>query len=226
MHIVINLSSPNDVMQIVQYLPKKFALKDVAERLKEALSQDVRSILIEHPYVDKDYRSTYYNFYAKKGMSYDSFCARLHFFSHSVSLSNKLELVTEGSSVEDAYLGFMVLRPTEHNTIGRTAISPRCMKEFQGHVMVTSQVTHLLGYRLEVAAFPFMTQHTDVSVCAHVACWSILRYYSERFRRYAEFLTYDITHMANPDSPGGLIPSRGLEVPQAIQIFSKGGELS
>lgn len=116
-----------------------------------------------------------------------------------------------------------MLRPTEYNTIGRTAISPECMEGFRGHVMLTHHVVHLLGNRFEVNAFPFMMQHTDISVCAHVACWSILRYFSERFRRYAEFLTYDITCMATPDSPGGLIPSRGLVAFQATEILSKGG---
>lgn len=221
---VLNLNDSADIDQLAKFLPKHFAPADVANELRKSISLSrVKSILIEYPYVDKDYRSTYYNFYAKKGLHYDSFCSRIHFFAHTISLSDSLELTIDHGEESLEYLGFMVLRPTEYNTIGRTALSPKCIHDFTGHVMLTKHVTHLLGHRFEVKAFPFMMQHTDISVCAHVACWSILRYYSERFRRYAEFLTYDITRMATPDSPGGLVPSRGLVLSQAIEIFSKGG---
>lgn len=222
MLITIDLNTES-VEVLSKLLPKVFAPNDVAKVLSKSLSVKVRGILIEYPYVDKDYRSTYYNFYAKKGLAYDSFCARLHFFRDAVHLSDELKLEPCDENDRSFYLGFMVLRPTEYNTIGRTAISPNCMNGFTGYVMLTRHITHLLGYRFEVQAFPFMMQHADISVCAHVACWSILRYYSERFRRYAEFLTYDITRMATPDSPGGLIPSRGLVASQAVEIFSKGG---
>ena len=42
-------------------------------------------MLVEHGYVDKDYRSTFYNFYAKKGRQYRPDCIRLHFFDSTVS---------------------------------------------------------------------------------------------------------------------------------------------
>ena len=46
----------------------------------------------EYPYVDKDYRSTYYNFYSKKSRRYSSFRARLHFFREKVTLSPTLQI--------------------------------------------------------------------------------------------------------------------------------------
>ena len=49
-------------------------------------------------------------------------------------------------------------------------------------------------------------QHIDISVCAHAACWSVLRHYSEQYNIYREFLTHDITLMAHQFDPGGLIP--------------------
>ncbi len=68
-----------------------------------------------------------------------------------------------------------------------------------------------------------MDQHIDIAVCAHAACWSVLRHYSERYNVYREFLTHDITLMAHQFDPGGLIPSKGLEVSHAERIFQEAG---
>jgi hypothetical protein len=66
-----------------------------------------------------------------------------------------------------------------------------------------------------------MQQHLDIAVCAHVACWSILRHYSERYTIYREFLTHEITMMAHEFDPGGLIPSKGLEISHAERVFQE-----
>ncbi len=48
----------------------------------------MKGVLIERNYVDKDYRSAYYNFYAKKGQHYRADCVRLHFFDASVNFDD------------------------------------------------------------------------------------------------------------------------------------------
>jgi hypothetical protein len=68
-----------------------------------------------------------------------------------------------------------------------------------------------------------MDQHVDISVCAHAACWSILRHYSESYNIYREFLTYDITTMAHEFDPGGLVPSKGLQMSHAERVFQEAG---
>ena len=45
----------------------------VAAILRGKINPRCRAILVEHPYTDKDYRSTYYNFYAKKELSLPQF---------------------------------------------------------------------------------------------------------------------------------------------------------
>src|SRR5215831_15629880 len=74
-----------------------------------------------------------------------------------------------------------------------------------------------------IRGFPSMDQHVDISVCAHAACWSILRHYSERYNSYQEFLTHDITLMAHQYDPGGLVPSKGLQVSHAERVFQEAG---
>lgn len=80
-------------------------------------------------------------------------------------------------------------------------LSPALVDGFHGNVIDATHRVHLLGHRLMVKGFPYMSQHTDISVCAHVACCAILRHYSERYSQYAEFLTYDVTRMAHEFDP-------------------------
>jgi hypothetical protein len=113
----------------------------------------------------------------------------------------------------------MVLRPTGIATIGRSILSPDVRMGASGFIITAEHKVHLLGYRLEIEGFPSMDQHVDISVCAHAACWSVLRHYSQRYNMYREFLTHDITVMAHQFNPGGLVPSRGLQVSHADMVF-------
>lgn len=219
----VEIKQPQDFLRLSKFLPDDFRATDVAQHLHDHLSPKIRGVLIEYPYVDKDYRSTYYGFYAKKGRNYESYCCRLHFFGENVSLTAGLKLNCSTGKLGEDYYGFVVVRPTGVNTIGRTVVSTSAVKHFSGTIMVAKYVVHLLGERLTVRGFPFMQQHSDISVCAHAVCWGILRFYSVRFREYAERLLFDITQMASPSNPGGLVPSRGLAVTQASNVFSEAG---
>lgn len=203
MYKLLNISS-SDFSQLSDHLSLEFDPKNVAKMLSSTASSAVAAVLIEYPYVDKDYRSTYYNFYSKKGRFYNRQCVRLHFFRTGVSLIENFQLEPSDDNVlSNYYFGFMVLRPTWSWTIGRTTLSPTFLKSFAGHVMVAQHKVHLLGRRINVSGFPWMQQHTDIAVCAHVACWSILRYYSERFSGNREYLIHDMAEMASQYDQGG-----------------------
>ena len=82
----IDINTNADYMTLVNLLDPEFGPKKVAERLSDRISNAVKGILVEFNYVDKDYRSTYYHFYAKKGQRYRPDCVRLHFFDGAASL--------------------------------------------------------------------------------------------------------------------------------------------
>ena len=193
--------------------------------MSAGLSGAVKGILIEKNYIDKDYRSTYYNFYAKKGQSYRPDCVRLHFFDETVTF-DETALRLGGhpeAQLEHHYFGYIVLRPTGMATIGRSVLSPDVRTGASGSIIAAKHKVHLLGYKLIVQGFPSMDQHIDISVCAHAACRSILRHYSESWSIYREFLTHDITLMAQQFDPGGLVPSKGLQVSHAERVFQEAG---
>jgi hypothetical protein len=224
MYTWIPLRSGADLAQLAKHISPEYAPERIAKKLAEGMSKAVKGVLIERNYIDKDYRSTYYNFYAKKGQHYRADCVRLHFFDQTVWFDEKaLKLSCADNRLADHYFGYMVLRPTGIATIGRSVVSPDVRSGACRFIISADHKVHLLGYKLTVQGFPSMDQHVDISVCAHAACWSILRHYSERYSVYREFLTHDITMMAQQFNPGGLIPSKGLEVSHAERVFQEGG---
>src|SRR6185437_5840183 len=123
--LTLNISA--DLGELEKQLSPEYGPKRVAEKLRTAISSAVKGMLIERNYTDKDYRSTYYNFYAKKGQHYRADCVRLHFFDASVSFDSAALALTcpEGPShLADHYFGYMILRPTGIATIGRSVLSP------------------------------------------------------------------------------------------------------
>jgi hypothetical protein len=224
MYTWLTLGSSADLAHLEQLIAPEYSPKVVAQKLVDGLSNAVKGVMVESNYVDKDYRSTYYNFYAKKGQYYRADCVRLHFFDEMVSFSDKTyRLTCSDNRLEDHYFGYMVLRPTGIATIGRSILSPDVRNGARGFTITAHHKVHLLGYKLKIQGFPSMDQHVDISVCAHAACWSILRHYSERYNVYREYLTHDITMMAQQFNPGGLVPSRGLQISHAERVFQEAG---
>jgi hypothetical protein len=194
----------------------KFLSNRDFKRIRAYLEQSVRSIIVEKVYIDKDYRDTYSNFYAKKFAQYPSRTVRLHFFTESIPQDKVWSL----PEYQGSYVGFIVVRPTKINTIGRTILDPRKIPGRQGAMCLTDYKVNLLGTELTVKGFPFITQDSDVTVCAHAACWMAFRYFSERYTRYAEIWPYEITQLTANLPLGRLVPSRGVTVGQVSDFFA------
>jgi hypothetical protein len=209
-------------------LDADFQPKVVIQKLRDGLADAVKGVLVEYDYIDKDYRSTFYGYYAKKGRRYRSDCVRLHFFDETVSFDPSTMAMRSGDGssqdqLSDHYFGFIVLRPTLVATIGRSLLSPKIRRGAKGRTISAGHKVHLLGYKLVVHGFPSMDQHIDIAVCAHVACWSVLRHYSQRYPQHGEVLLHEVTRMAHHFDPGGLVPSYGLAIDEAERVFHAAG---
>ena len=202
----------------------EFDPEAIAQRLNSQVTDAAKALLVEHGYVDKDYRSTFYHFYAKKGRRYRSDCVRLHFFDRAVRYDEtRTDIACDDGRPQDHYFGYIVLRPTVVATLGRSVLSPDIRTGARGRAIQSVHYVHLLGHRLPVWGFPSMAQHVDIAVCAHVSCWAILRYYSETFPQHREYLVHDITKLVAPFDPGGLVPSLGFNVLGAERVFQAAG---
>ncbi len=220
----INLDNDNSYNQLVGLLDSDFNSQDIVEILKKQISSAAKGMLVEYGYVDKDYRSTFYNFYAKKGRCYRTDCVRLHLFDKAVSYdSAHTNIICTDGRLQHHYFGYIVLRPTLVATLGRTVLSPDIRTDATGLAIQSIHHVNLLGHQLPVWGFPSMAQHVDIAVCAHVSCWAILRYYSETFAQHREYLIHDITKLTSPFDPGGLVSSLGFGAPEAKRVFQAAG---
>lgn len=220
----IDIQAPDDYDRLIGVLDPEFEPKKISHRLKLEVTAAATGVLVEHGYVDKDYRSTFYNFYAKKGRQYRSDCVRLHFFDPVVWYDEtRTDIYSIDGRPQDHYFGYIVLRPTIVATLGRSVLSPNIRLGARGRAIQSVHHVNLLGHRLTVWGFPSMAQHVDIAVCAHVSCWAILRYYSQTFPQYREYLVHDITQLVAPFDPGGLVPSLGFDDQAAERVFNAAG---
>lgn len=155
--------------------------KSPIENIKEALFQpplNVQSIVFEHDYIDADYQDEFSAFYAKSFKNYPQRCTRLHFFAAKIPRLNKIGF----AKYRDAYRGFMVIRPTDLQRVGRTVLAPPIANSNTQFVHCRAPFTaHILGEEYQVEGMPFIQQDTQVGACAQACLWMVSRYMGKRY---------------------------------------------
>lgn len=88
-----------------------------------------QSVLLEPNYVDKDYLEDFARYYVRRFGNAGHQCARMHFFSRTVDHAQINAILRAKSDAEelaremnDAYLGFMVIKPLPKTFIGKTCL--------------------------------------------------------------------------------------------------------
>lgn len=203
-----------DLLLLAPHLqPKELA------QFQELLGHSCKSIILERDYVCKDYRDTYTHYYSKKFATYPDKCTRLLFFYEAIEPEQWWDV----PSYAAAFIGYTVIRPTRITSIGRTILDPKYCRGARGYICRTRYRANLMGTELLIDGFPHISQDTDVTICAHAACWSCCRYFSERYPTYREIHPYQITQLNTDLSGGRLLPSRGLMMYNVAEMFSRYG---
>jgi len=158
------------------------------------------TVIFEREYVDKDYQDEYAAFYSRAFKKYPSRAVRLHFFAADFLDADIPQL--ESLVPPEKYLGFLVLRPTDLQRVGRTILKPiltdadkefvHCQAEFSAHI---------LGQKFTVKAMPFTQQDTQVGACAQASLWMVARYLSRRLG-HREYVPGEINQLAK--AKGGM----------------------
>lgn len=217
-HVLIQLESDDD-WQAFYNICEGFITGCDFQRIRAYLSGVAESVVIEKGYIDADYRDTYFNFFSRKFAQYPSKTIRANFFNGKISPRMLFKL----DKYQEEYIGFIVLKPNRVLTIGRTIIDPAKLPFVKGHVCTAEYPVHILGAELLARGFPYMSQDSDVTICAHAACWMIFRYFSQRYNRYAERWPYEVSQLTRDVSTGRLVPSKGLTAFQVTEMFSNFG---
>lgn len=183
--------------------------EDIIRMLKQHIGTKCEKIVVEYPYYDSDYLSTYYMFYSRKNRNFIKQSCRIHLFNHNNQM--------------DEYRGFLTLRPTIGETkIGKTYLDPNIYFPEKAYIMMSDYKVHLRGQDFKVSGFPWMRQETDITVCAHVAMWSILRYYGNKYSNYKDITMGDIIELM-PESVGRKFPTKAISMQQIPDVFKELG---
>lgn len=191
--------------------------------LRAGLDGHVGTVLLEPRYICKDHRNLFSNFYSKKTVPGSSVSARLHFFQHPDV--NGRDFLFHPEQFADTYMGYSVIRDVSERCLGRTIIDPYKVgrKLTDGfYSLRTSYRTHLNGRLVTAHGYPYLSQDTDATVCAHATLWGVCRYLSERHSNYAELLPYDLVRLT-ATTTGRVIPYRGMTYQDYSKILSDFG---
>jgi hypothetical protein len=195
-------------------------------RLVAALSSTAKCVAVEREYIDKDYRDTFSNFHSMRFSTPSSRCLRLHFFDRAVRRAEFKEACLDEDKLKalnDHYLGYSIIRPTKPNSIGRTFLAPSSRGPASAFASLCAERVSILGTELEVSGFPFISQDSDVTMCAESAVWMIIRYFSNRYHLYPETYPFEVVTLTKDYSLGRIIPSSGLYVWQMAEALRRIG---
>ena len=195
------------------------------------------TVLIEDHYVDRDYVEDVAIFYARSLRAYPHYCQRLHFFRESFDETEWRALVVRANSgesarvrqwLQDAYLGFSVIRPLPGSPFGRTVVAASGFEARDGYTSefggIREYAVHLGGFDLQIEGLAFQQQDQGVSACATVALWSAVHQVAP-LEGLPVMTPAQITEAATryfiPD--GRPLPSEGLTVDQVCEATRAGG---
>jgi hypothetical protein len=188
-----------------------------------------QSVLEEPHYFDKDYLSEFAAFYSVSSRGYSNACRRLHFFAINLTRDTFISAVSNDTAavekLEQAYLGFTIIRPITATPLGCTVL-----RWYPVKAQETRRITepcrqyhcHVAGLTLTVTGLAWQQQDTAVGACATIGLWSMLHSSSFDNDRTAP-TTAEITQVANRTAVTGsrVFPSSGLTIIQLLEAIKR-----
>jgi hypothetical protein len=191
------------------------------DEMFDEMHQDLQ-VLIEYPYVDKVYRDSYYYYYSSKNQKYERDCIKVSVFDSSAQEgwfrdSSKLD------ELDQSYLGYLVIRPTIPQIIGRTWIDPSAFLTNHYKICKAPSSTTSAGIKFSVNSFPHSSQNSETMACAESTIWAVMEYFGMKYPEYTPTLPSKITEVLKNYSSERLLPSKGLRFDQISFALNKFG---
>ncbi|ROQ16077.1 hypothetical protein EDF54_0955 [Rathayibacter sp. PhB93] len=147
----------------------------------ESFAKDAKCVVVEYEYFDIDFRSEVTQIQHSSFEWTTPDTTRVHFFSRSFD-GEPRSLYDAVVQLQNSYLGYVTVRPTEPAQIGRSVIPTNSVESSLQHphghfrladrVLVTvSESVQLFGVFLRASGVPFMEQDGRLLRCAHVSAW-------------------------------------------------------
>jgi hypothetical protein len=213
------------------------SLKDINKKLHRHYFENyfdgigARTIIVENDYIDRDFLDDYAEYYVKCFKRYRRKCTRLHFFRTSLSSEDLDALLSSGpddfleSKFQEAYLGFIVVKPLPQTVIGRTCLTAYPSDGGRRNFPILRPYkANLFGLSLQIDSLAFQEQDMVVAACATSALWSVFHGTGMLFQHPIPS-PVKITKAATDNFPieDRAIPSHGLNYAQMANVIRSVG---
>ena len=203
---------------------EEYSQNIIEKKIRPELAKLKKNIwaLVEFPYVDKMYRNTYYHYYASKLNDYERDTTRVSFFDREI----KTEMFRDANRIsllQESYLGFLIIRPTLPDVIGRSALSPFALENNSFIACTTSINATANNLKFTVKAFPHASQDGQMITCAETTLWSMLEYFGNKYPDYKPLLPSQIHELLKKFSYKRQLPSDGLTTEQIAFVLREAG---
>jgi hypothetical protein len=187
---------------------------------------NAKSIIAESPYIDHDYLEDFSAYYVKCFNPYNRFCKRLHFFNKVISIKDFDEMLLSGNKkkeceeLNDAYLGFIVVKPIPETFIGRTCLKTYPEEDGRSFPFTHKYHINISGLTLTVDSLAYQEQDSIVAACASTAIWTAFQATAFLFQHYIP-TPVEITKAAVKYFPfsNRNFPNKGLSEEQMAQAI-------
>lgn len=199
-------------------------INEAIKKIKQTLSafNDDIKLFIESNYVDKVFRDSYYIYYATKLKKYKRNCIKISIFPPNITLEDICSN-NDFQHIKDNYLGFLVLRPTSNNIIGRNVISPKILKEKELYICTSDFESSVYGLKCKIKGFPHSSQDGESIKCAETSIWALMEYFGNKYPEYKPILPSQIVNILKQRALLRQIPSNGLPIDDISYILKNQG---
>jgi hypothetical protein len=211
--------------------------KYLAGYLERDLS--AKTLLVERHYIDRHFIEEFSAYYGRCLAPVPNACTRLHAFSLAFDTQALDERIRQAASggfeqvleeLQEAYLGFIVVRPLPSVPLGRTVLRCPAGLETRKYETTVDYSVHLLGFELSVRGIAFQQQDVAVAACATTAIWTALqrmaRHEGGRTPTPSAITQAAVKHVGHPGRP---LPGRDglttIQICEALRAFEFGPEV-
>lgn len=207
--------------RFIEWLARKYLATPVSSISDGATERNGITIVYDRFYVDEYYRDSYYEHYSRQYFEVGRFCARLVFFSGSIT-----ETVWDESadSLDDRILASVVLSPLVMGGVVRAFIDPRpLLGDSSIKLRVSTYSINLFGHHFNITAFPYRKQDGEFTRCAEVTVLNLMEYFTREFDDYGKMYGSKVLRIASEASHERSIPSRGMTYSALSKALVEGG---
>ena len=117
-------------------------------------------------------------------------CIRFTLFENEIT-GKDFRSSLKHEELKERYRGFVVIRPTTPNILGRNIISPKAFKDNNIKICSVKFSSTANSNKFDVRGFPHSSQDSETISCAETSIWGIMEYFGTKYPEYKPELDRD-----------------------------------